>query len=137
MTTLAKKIPESAPFEEWALVEIMGHVKLAGKVSEATMFGTALCRVDVYPGDATEPLVTRMYGGSSIYCITPVSEATARAFALGHQPEPVARWELPAPAPARREPDEDEDEGGVWPGGSSENLRGEDVDPSYDQPSYR
>jgi hypothetical protein len=91
-------------FSEWAVVEVMGHVKLAGKVSEASLFGTALCRVDVYPGDVEQPVMTRMFGGSAIYCITPCAEATARAFALGHQPEPVARWELPAP----REDDRDE-----------------------------
>jgi hypothetical protein len=87
-------------FDEWAIVEIMGRLKLAGRVSEASLFGTALCRVDVYVGDAELPTMTRMFGGSSIYCVTPCDEATARAFALGHQPEPVARWELAAPAPA-------------------------------------
>ena len=131
---MATESAERAAFEEWALVEIMGHVKLAGRVSEATMFGTALCRVDVYPGDATEPLVTRMYGGASIYCITPISEATARAFALGHQPEPVARWELPAPRPARVEADDDEDD---IPEPDVPRDESDDTDVTYDQPSYR
>lgn len=84
-------------FTEWAIVEVMGRLKLAGKVTEQTMFGTAMCRVDVYVGDATEPAVTRFFGGQALYGVTPVAEAVARRFALGGVPEPVAKWELPTP----------------------------------------
>lgn len=86
-------------FAEWAIVEVMGRLKLAGKVTEQTMFGTAMCRVDVYVGDATSPAVTRFFGGQALYGVTPVAEAVARRFALGGVPEPVAKWELPEPKP--------------------------------------
>jgi hypothetical protein len=101
---VSDKIQDRPAFQEWAVVEVMGRLKIAGRVTEATLFGTALCRVDIYPGDAAEPVLTRMFGGSAIYCVTPCTEATARAFALGHQPEPVARWELPAPRESRQPP---------------------------------
>jgi hypothetical protein len=93
---------EKPAFREWAIVEVMGHLKLAGLVSEANMFGTVMCRVDVYPGaDAAEPTLTRFFGGASLYGVTPVAEAVARAFASQTAPPPVARYELPQLEAAR------------------------------------
>ncbi|MBC6988987.1 hypothetical protein [Hymenobacter sp. BT491] len=63
-------------FEAWAILEIMGHVKLAGKVSETVIAGAPLLRVDV-PSNDKHPEFTRFYGASSIYCLTPVSEEVA------------------------------------------------------------
>ena len=74
----------------------MGHVRLAGFVTEEPLFGTALGRIDV-PG-ANGSMTTQYFGGSSIYRLTPVAEEIARAVAQHSQPEPVHRWELPAPA---------------------------------------
>ena len=34
-------------FDTWALVEIMGHKQLAGRVSETTLAGAGMLRVDV------------------------------------------------------------------------------------------
>ena len=34
-------------FNEWALVELFGHQKIVGKVTEATLAGGAFLRVDV------------------------------------------------------------------------------------------
>lgn len=84
------------PYEGWAIVELMGHRRLAGLVSQAEQFGVAMLRVDV-PGENGEVSATQFYGGSSIYCLTPTTEEIARAVALRNRPEPVARWELPAP----------------------------------------
>ncbi|MGE5801580.1 MAG: hypothetical protein ACM358_04945 [Gemmatimonadota bacterium] len=61
-------------FEGWAIVELMGHRKLAGHVSEVTIAGAAMLRLDV----PSEPPVTQFYGGAAIYCITPTSEELAR-----------------------------------------------------------
>lgn len=82
-----------ARFEEWAVVEIMGHRRLAGRVTEERIAGADLLRVDIPAGDA---FTTQYYGGSSIFCLTPVTEQVARAAAARNQPEPVHRWELPA-----------------------------------------
>lgn len=84
-------------FGVWAILELMGHVKLAGYVTEEELFGTKVGRIDI-PGDENgEGAVTQYFGGQSIYRLTPVTEETARAFAEGHRPRPVQRWELPAP----------------------------------------
>ncbi len=40
-------------------------------------------------------VATQYYAPTSVYGLTPVSEAAARAVARGNKPEPVHRWELP------------------------------------------
>lgn len=67
-------------FETWAVVEIMGHVSIAGKVIEETIAGTQFLRVDVPKTSRREPF-TKYYGPSAIYSITPTDEATATAAA--------------------------------------------------------
>ena len=101
---------ERSGFEEWALLELMGHRKLAGRVSEAVIGGTALVRIDVPTGD--DSFATQYYGGSAMYCITPTTEEIARKVAEHYQPEPVHPWELRPPTPARLLPagDDDDDE---------------------------
>jgi hypothetical protein len=85
-------------FKGWAIVELMGHRRLAGLVTEQPMFGTNLLRLDVYDGDAPAPSATQFYGGGVVYCLTPTTEAIARAMGAQLRPEPVAVWELPSPA---------------------------------------
>ena len=80
---------ETKPFSEWAVLELMGHRKLAGLVTEHTIGGHGLIRLDIPDGP------TQFYSPSAIYCLTPVTEETARVFAKSHIPEPVTRWELP------------------------------------------
>ena len=80
---------KSKTFEEWCILELFGHRKLAGKVSEYTIGGAAFVRIDI-PGSATQ-----FYNPSAVYCITPTTEELARQFATLHTPEPVTRWELP------------------------------------------
>lgn len=81
-------------FESWAILELMGHRRLAGKVTEQEIGGTNMIRIDV-PGD---PPATQFYSSAAIYCITPTTEEIARQVAASSRPEPVAQWELPAPA---------------------------------------
>ena len=38
-------------FEEWAILELMGHRKLAGKVTEQTIGSSTFVRIDVPGGD--------------------------------------------------------------------------------------
>jgi len=64
-------------FSEWCLVELFGHQKIVGKVTEATLAGGALLRVDV-PAFNGAAAFTRFYGPGAIYSISPVSEQIAR-----------------------------------------------------------
>lgn len=67
-------------FETHALVELFGHVRLAGKVTEQTIAGTGFIRVDV-PDTKRKKGFTRLFGTSAIYSMTPVSEEIAQALA--------------------------------------------------------
>ena len=74
-------VAEEAPSSElksWALVELFGHQRIVGFLSQQT-FGTGvLFRVDVpdllKEGKAVRVGFTRYFGLSAIYSITPVSE---------------------------------------------------------------
>jgi ABC-type Zn uptake system ZnuABC Zn-binding protein ZnuA len=91
---------ETRPYEGWAIVELMGHRRLAGLVSQAEQYGVAMLRLDV-PATEGAQAATQFYGGSSIYCITPVSEDLARRVAERTAPAPVHTWELPPSAHPR------------------------------------
>ncbi len=106
---------EAPVFEGWAVVELMGHRKLAGYVREQQVAGAGFLRIDV-PGDGDESIATQIYSPGAIYCLTPVTEELARRVAKTYRPEPVTRWEIPAlPAPRATggapddDPDDDED----------------------------
>ncbi|MFZ2804660.1 MAG: acetyltransferase [Patescibacteria group bacterium] len=81
-------------FEGWALLELMGHRKLAGYVKPATIAGSGVIRIDV-PSD---PVATQFYSPAALYCLTPITEDLARKLAHRYEPSPVSHWELPASA---------------------------------------
>lgn len=81
-------------FEGWAIVELMGHRRIAGRVSQAEQYGTAMLRIDV-PSEKPEEFQTQFYGGTSIYCLTPTTEDIARRVAARSRPSPVHAWEFP------------------------------------------
>lgn len=87
-------VPSPAKFDEWCLVELMGHQRIVGKVSEATIAGGAFLRVDVPKFDG-EPAFTRFYAPGAVYCISPVSEQVARGLMAQHRNEPVSRFDFP------------------------------------------
>lgn len=84
----------ASSFNEWALVELSGHQRIVGKVSEATLAGGAFLRVDV-PALGAEKAFTRFYGASAIYSLSPVDETIARGLMERYRNEPVSRFELP------------------------------------------
>ena len=91
-------------FESWCIVEVLGHNRFAGFVTEQAIGGSALIRVDIpaipervekktrHVYDYNEPsktvsyevkipgadAYTKFFGVGSIYCITPCTEETAR-----------------------------------------------------------
>jgi hypothetical protein len=82
---------EAVKFEGWAILELMGHVRLAGRVSPAPMFGTELVRIDIPSGDG---YTTQFASGSSLYRLTPCSEEVARAVAGENAVMPIESWEI-------------------------------------------
>jgi len=104
---MSEKTNNKPSFEEWCLVELFGHQKIVGKVSEATMAGGAFLRVDV-PAFNGQAAFTRFYGPGSIYSISPVSEQIARDLMATYRNEPVSRFELPQIAEKVHDPQADE-----------------------------
>lgn len=100
---------EQDGFREWAIVELFGHQKIAGLVSEQQLAGATWLRVDV-PSEDGCVLFTRYYGGSAVYSITPCDEVTARRAAKALRPEPITVYLAPA-LPAAKE-DNEADHGG-------------------------
>lgn len=90
----------SEAFDSWAVVELMGHVRMAGRVTEEERFGCKMGRCDV-PGE-DDSFTSVYFTGSSVYRMTPCSEEAARAVARRAQPEPVHQWELPKPVDAAK-----------------------------------
>lgn len=82
---------ENDIFAEWAILELMGHRRLAGFVTEQEIAGKGFLRLEV-PGQSG---ATQLYNPAAVYCITPTTEVIARAVAPTNQPAPVQRWELP------------------------------------------
>jgi hypothetical protein len=85
-------------FEQWCLIEIFGHNRIAGLVTEASLGGGSFIRVDVpevaLPSGARIPTFTKFLGPSSIFSITAVSEETARKLAAGMQVQPISTWDI-------------------------------------------
>lgn len=78
---------ESSAPEIWACVEVFGHRKHYGRISETERFWTKFLRVDV-PVQSEAPLLgeaakfeTHIYGGAAIFSITPMTEEAARKWA--------------------------------------------------------
>lgn len=128
------------PFEQWAIVELFGHARIAGRVTEEQIGGASFIRVDVPAlqirrdgGDLTVPIVieereafTRLFGPAAIYSITPTSEEVARLAAAEFRSEPISVY-IPSlrrmlgvragtPPELNEDPDDDPDLGEADPG---------------------
>lgn len=76
------------PAGEYAIVEVLGHRTLVGRVEEIERFGTKLMQIEpLYRGELLDPV---LIGGSSIYQFTACTADTAAARAPKHD------WQLPA-----------------------------------------
>lgn len=91
----------------WALVELFGHQKIVGKVTEATIAGGAFIRVDV-PALEEKSAFTRFFGPGAIYSLNPVTEAVAMELLQRHRNEPVSEWDVPRLALPERTPEAEE-----------------------------
>lgn len=80
-------------FEEWALLELMGHRKLAGKVSEETIASQTFIRIDIYSSENKIEL-TQYYNASAVYCMTPTTKEIAINFSKRNITIPITKWEL-------------------------------------------
>lgn len=104
---------DTPTFAEWVILELLGHRRLAGYLTEQQIAGHGYLRLDIPGEDGSEAFaVTQLFNPTSVYAIHPTSEAIARHAAKTYRQAPLTRWELPAaPAPVRAgDPDDDLDE---------------------------
>lgn len=100
---------ESNKFQSWAVVEVMGHSRYAGYVTEQAIGGASLIRVDV-PAVKGAPAFTKLLGASSIFAITPCTEEVAKRAAEMFCNRPLTYLALPEPPGERFTATDFEDE---------------------------
>jgi hypothetical protein len=100
-------------FDQWAIVDVMGHQRYVGRVTEQVIAGCGFIRVDV-PNEDGSIAFTKLIGTASIYAISPVQQDVALQMNRGRRPTPIEAYALPQPKaqPAMtRDPDEYYDDG--------------------------
>ena len=90
-------------FNQWAIVDVMGHQRYAGRVTEQVLAGTGFIRVDVpeaqkpqYDGTVqTLPAMTKLFSPSAIHSISPCTEEVARTAAASvGRSEPIDAYDV-------------------------------------------
>jgi hypothetical protein len=101
-------VNETPPASFWAIVEVMGHSRFAGLLTEATLGGSGFIRLDVpeIPELAMRDYVqparaafTKYFRPAAIFAITPCNEELARQFDIRDRPAAI----LGLPAPIRQQ----------------------------------
>jgi hypothetical protein len=84
------------PEGDYAIVELLGHRTLIGRVGEVERFGTKMLQIEpIFQGRLLDPV---LHGGSSIYGMTPCSREVAASKA------PTSSWQLPTTVAATLPP---------------------------------
>ncbi len=91
----AKEAETKEELKSWALVELFGHQRVVGYLSQQTFGSGVLFRVDVPDLIKDRKVVrkgfTRYFGLASIYSITPISEDMVRELLPSIDGTPEAR----------------------------------------------
>lgn len=84
----------------WVIMEIFGHQRIAGYMTEQVIGGQGFIRVDVpeitadaHGGEAVQAH-TKFYGPGAVYAINPVDESIARLAAVQIRHAPVSEYGL-------------------------------------------
>lgn len=102
---------QDQPQAQWAIVELFGHQRVAGRISQQTFGGASFVRVDVPPIDVagrdwddeegkyldakrTIQAHTRSFGGAAIYAINWCDEQTALVAATAIKHEPLSPYSV-------------------------------------------
>jgi hypothetical protein len=80
-------------FKTWAMVELFGHTRIAGEVSEQTIAGGAMVRIDV-PETEKSPAFTRIVNVNAIYAINPMTEEMVKSIAGQVNVKPIQAWDI-------------------------------------------
>jgi hypothetical protein len=95
-------------FEQYCIVELFGHNKIAGRVTDQTIAGHGFIRVDV-PATKRQTEFTKFYNPTAVYGMTPVSAELAQAAAEAIWIEPVTVYIAPSHQIESSNPEEEDD----------------------------
>jgi|ERR1044072_1724304 hypothetical protein len=79
--------------ELFAIVELFGHGRMAGKVTEQSIGPDTFIRVSV-PETKNQPSFDRLLNPKAIYAINPVTEEVMQAKAEQLQTSPIEAWDI-------------------------------------------
>lgn len=82
---------ENKKQNQWAIVELFGHTKIAGKLSEQVIGGCSFIRIDV-PEINGKQAFTKLFGQGAIYSISFVDEETAIGAVQYIRESPIDEW---------------------------------------------
>lgn len=85
---------DNGKLETWAVLELMGHQRLAGFVREVSLGSAAMLRVDVPEIDAI-PAFTKFVAPAALYAVTPCTEEVAMAVIKRERVAPVTLFAMP------------------------------------------
>lgn len=77
----------------WGQIELMGHQRIAGHITETTVAGKGMLRVDVPDADGTTTH-TRFYSPEAVYCISPTDRQIAIGLAANIKSQPVTIYDV-------------------------------------------
>ena len=83
---------ENQTFKSWAIIELFGHQKIAGYMTEQSIGAGNMIRIDV-PETKKQPAYTRFLGNAAIYAINPVDENIARIIADRLNVAPITAYD--------------------------------------------
>lgn len=84
---------EAQKFQINAIVELFGHQRMAGIVTEQNFGSNTFIRIDV-PETETSPAFTRIVNPSAIYALNPVTEEVMRITASQIVSKPIQEWDI-------------------------------------------
>lgn len=80
-------------FELNAIVELFGHQRMAGVVTEQTVGGASFIRIDV-PESKHQPKFSRILNPSAVYAINPVTEEVMIEMVNRLDKKPIEAWDI-------------------------------------------
>lgn len=84
---------EEPPLDQFAIVELMGHVSMAGRIREESRFGAVMLRIDIPPVGEAQGF-TQWISGGAIYRVSPVTEEAAMAYMERHLYTPPIPYDV-------------------------------------------
>ena len=82
-------------FELNAVIELFGHNRISGKVTEQSIGSATFIRIDV-PETDHQPKFTRIVHPNAVYAINPVTEEVMLHMANVIQQKPIEAWDIKA-----------------------------------------